>query len=569
MTDTQTNPTEIVVIGKRRVPAPVAYQLNAPACFIDIYPFEGGRYSLPNAVNLDVSVSKSIRSPYGTFSITLPPGGPQGPNGPLSWSQVITPMSTVVIGMRRGDVSRIVMIGVITTPVERQIWNTGSPVSRPITIQGRDMGHYFSMQTYLSLWFLGLVGAPLPANPSLVTGAIANDPALGPGIVSGRPDEIATSWFKEIMGGTSGALSQTAVQYRGSKVTFPNFMGYVFEEFDADTPNLYGELLLTTDETWYDKFEKILPFPWLEFFVITAPPNTYPAATGGTAFSTVGMGAGVTATPTAVGRVNPLPVLTAAAEGTAASFTGIDTSAWNKLTVYSQSGQGFLSSSVGFDESLVLNYFSLVPTAFLGLYGQSNANIVPFLVAYISAADQASIERYGYRPANGEFRWLADPSGVGAIQGNANSAQFITNLMARFCSQYGPEGLMARATVQIFLRPDIQPGQRFRYAPFKSGEPWDFYIESVTHNFQFGGTSSTSLQLTRGLPASIYADDSNTGLLYNIHIGNAQRVDGVYTSGLPAGSHPPLKFFGPGGQLDFFAGLSKVYSTPQATQATP
>lgn len=566
---TATDPSVITITGHAR--AVQSPSIAVPQCFIDIYPFEGGMYQIQNGPNVSITVSKNINEPFGTFSILLPPGGPLGMNTPPTWDQVITPMSFVVIGMRRGQRAQIVMLGLACTIGETEVWRTGQGTRRMISIQGRDFGHYFNMATYYSTWFLGATGAALPTDGSAAVAASAASPILGANFVSGRPDQIAKAWYDAPMAGTSGVLSKSYVPFKSNQVKFPDAMATWFESFDVVSSNIFTEYLITTEGTWNDKFRAILPYPWYEFFVITAPAGFYSDATGGYAFTSQGLGSSYPAAPTLVARLNPLPNLKADASGDTPKFTGLDTDAWNALNKFTLDGASFTDSAIGFDESLVLNFFTLNPTYVGPLFGQSNSNIVPYIFTFAAAGDTASIRRYGFRPANGSFNWLANQGAAGLSTG-ANSdgnQKLIADLMARFAATYEPMALMARGQCTTFLRPDVMPGCVFTYNPFKNDSSWDFYIEGVTHTFEFGGDSRTTLALARGLPSSVYAAQGDSGLLYNVHTGNAERLNGTYQASLPAGSATALQPIGVGQLAPFFAGISKPYTTPQGTNAAP
>lgn len=567
--DSANDPTEIVITGRKKAAAPPVQSpsVAVPQCYIDIYPFEGGMYQIQNGPNVSISVSKNINEPFGTFSILLPPGGPLGMNTPPTWDQVITPMSFVVIGMRRGQRSQVVMLGLACTIAETEVWRQGQGTRRMISIQGRDFGHYFNMATYYSTWFLGATGAALPTDGTAAIAATAASPILGANFISGTPDQIAQAWYNAPMAGTTGVLSKSFVPYKKSQVKFPDAMSTWFESFTAIGTNTFTEYLITTEGTWNDKFRAILPYPWYDFFVITAPPGFYPAASGGYAFTSQGLGPSAVATPTLVARLNPLPNLKVTTTGTNPQFNGLDATAWNALPKFTMDGVSQVESTVGFDESLVLNFFTLNPTYAGPLFGVVNTNTTPFIFSYAAAGDTASIQRYGFRPANGTFNWMANQSATGTDPNTFYP--LINRLLARFCAVYEPMALMARGQCTTFLRPDIMPGCVFNFRPYKNDETWDFYIEGVTHTFEFGGDSRTSLTLARGLPSSVYAAQGDTGLLYNVHTGNAERLNGKYQASLPPGSAAPLQAIPVGQFQPFFAGISKPYSTPQGTNAAP
>jgi hypothetical protein len=103
-----------------------------PACYVDIYPFEGGAYTLSgdNANLLSLTTSKNIRTGQGTFNMTLAPGGPYGPNARPGWLEILTPMSLVVIGHARAGRAAVTMIGVVKTINTTEAWVPGQGVRR-------------------------------------------------------------------------------------------------------------------------------------------------------------------------------------------------------------------------------------------------------------------------------------------------------------------------------------------------------------------------------------------------------------------------------------------------------
>jgi len=117
---------------------------------------------------------------------------------------------------------------------------------------------------------------------------------------------------------------------------------------------------------------------------------------------------------------------------------------------------------------------------------------------------------------------------------------------------------MANGTARLNLRPDIAPGVKFEYIADKAGTPWHAYVRSVSHSFNFGGQSTTTLGLTRGLPVSVYDDQD---LLLAILQGKGVRVDGVYAIN---GSAQGLQVFNLETAQADLASLSKAFTTPGA-----
>lgn len=562
------------------------------SCTIEVYPFEGGKYTLQGGRIVSCVVQKSIvGDARGTFTIVLAPGGPQGPESVPTWSQVVTPMSLVLIGMQRGDNAAIVMMGVVRSASESQDWGTSQEGSSSVTrlqyIQGDDFTAYFTAFNYVALTMFGIsygtpfaqaVGLPLSGGfPALVgQGAYG-----GTSESDSNPAIAARAWFDNIMLGSGGIMGRAFVPYLGgSRVLLSTIFERIWENYPVFIP--LATTFLAAEGSWMAKFQDILPWPWYEFFVVTAPIGAYGGtiASGttipGKPFTMSAMALAQPVSPIVVGRVNPQPLLKVTGSGANQAITlgSIDMSRWSKLTVFAlaDDGVGFFSSGVGFSTDEVRNLYFVNPTAYAPLYGNGNANTVPFTYLFTALGDSASIHRYGYRPEFTSTPWMFDPQGTAGQNPQLNVPFSVAEMTARVAGMYHPTPLMARGTTTIPLRPDVLAGNIWRYPPFKGASPtpggsatWDFYIDGFRHEFVFGGRSQTVLTLSRGLPTSVYADPSDGGLLQSIWLGNAQRVNGGYEVGLPQGTGPGLESVGntPNSILEFMAHIGQSYVTPQ------
>jgi hypothetical protein len=544
-----------------------------PQCFVDIYPYEGGPYSFTGGQVLRCQTSKNIKATSpGEFAIQL---APESLSNNLSWGQVLTPLSTVIIGMSRAGKSSIVMIGVITKVEENQTWQQGNATLRTITIRGNDTGYFFNLNDYYTLFFL----ASINVNNDQGIGALAL------GNFTGDPGKVAAHWYNQIMVGTKalpGVFLNMGLPYKNgnpqnnaasANILLSSLFGTLFETYDATIP--LADYFLGVNGAWQDKFRLILPFPFYEFFVTTTANNAYALASGGTPLSVTGLGAGITATPEIIGRINPVPSLVTSVTGglpqtSPVMFDSIDTSAWNALPSFDVGDLNFIKSSISFSEESVSNFFNINFPYFGGLNGANNTNLNIPIYNYQSAADRASINRYGYRPLDLSIQWFSDPNGDAAKAatqagdgGGAGNSQLYAKLIGRAAGYYEAAPLMANADVQLPLRPDIQIGTKFSYTPYRSGELWDFYIEGVMHDYAFGAGTSTQLTLTRGLPHSVYEDSGAGGKLFAIHTGNAQRVGGEYVVGLPNGSAASLASVPIGQFITWMSQATRQYITPQ------
>lgn len=532
-----------------------------PQCFVDVYPFEGGAYSLRGGAILRATVSKNVREDAGSFTFELAPGGPAGVDVGPSWSEVITPNSLVVIALARWQYRQIVMIGVVTNVMEGQEWNAEGGVARSVAVVGQDFAYYFVSQSYFAWNFLASTFAGILA-PQLGEDAASLPFTLG--ILQGTPAKVASQWYTEIFAGANGILADTSFAYLNSRVGFDAAVATWFEEY----PNFIipmSDYFIATEETWMAKFRKILPFPFYETFATTAPTGFYPAASGGFKFTSSGLGPDFPASPVFLGRVNPLPRVKVDTSGTAPTFSAMDVDRWSALPLF-MPDSGFIRSQLRFSTDEARNFYAIIPTWYATLYGASASDTAALLFLSAGAVDIASIHRYGYRPAWQSTAWFADPSGGFAKSGEIDVTKLVWDLMTRVYSYHEPAPLMGIAGTTMPLRPDVMPGCRYRYQPLKGEDTWDFYIEGVTHSFAFGGPSMTSLALTRGLPSTVYADVGNGGVLRAAHLGNAERFNGEYRVGLPPGVGNGLQilpFSSPSALNDLQSQAARIFVTPQ------
>jgi len=565
-------------------------------CAIDIYPFEGENYTLTDAQVTACSVQAGIDSGApGTFNMTLAPGGPAGVDDPNTWAMVITPMSLVVIAMQRGSRAQVVMVGVVQTPAEILQW--GDTVVRQQSIQGYDFTAFFTQFNWATFSTVGataetLIGQALGTNSG---GAIAQQ--LSPALIGiqgsqgATPSTIAQAWFNLMMGPGS-IMGQTVVPYKSTQYNVHNLFATRWENYltEQGLTVPMGDFLATVDGTWMSKFKDLLPDPWYEFFIITAPQNAYsfpgmPAVSGSASatsstgvasagslqFASSGMPYATPAMPTIVSRVKPLPALTLTVSNPqdSGTFGNLDMARWNALPLF-QPDSGVILSQQTFPIDEAQNVYFVSPKWIYANMMGTGTDIVPTTFLFIMGADPASIHRYGYRPMFMSTPWLYDPVYAGTNLEPQNMAQLMATLLARLMSYFHPTALMAKAVVVLPLRPDIMPGCRFTYQPSKSDVYWDYYIDNVQHNYNFGGdsVSTTTLTLSRGLPSIIYQSGAASGSFLNaIHMGDAMRQGGEYTIGVPSGLGPTLQTVVPLNSANlssFLGGIASIYVSAQA-----
>ena len=518
-----------------------------PAAFVDIWPADGGPVHLSsvNGAVLAVTTSKDIWDPSsGSFDLVLPPGGPYGPNATPQWVDIITLNSLVIIGLQRSvpyvPRARIVMVGVVTAVSQNVQWRYGGGVHRVCRVQGKDFSYFFSQfgsycEMLLRFSEAGLVGLP---------GGLAIN-----GVVNGSPEQIATTYYNNIMAGKSGLMSGTKFSYSGSTLSFNDLVQTDFRPY----PNLSISIpcawnFLAVEGAWNDFFLALFPFPWYEFTIATEEPASGAQLSigGGPMFSPV--------SPVVVARPMPIPKLTGDADS-------IDTSLWDALPIVTPDGNQVLDHEEGYSVADVRNFYVLNPSTLNTLLGVSNQQNAPFMFQAASWIDAASIQRYGYRPRPDNIYWFSDPSGNQAQQnaGNENAFDDLVKALALVpVSYHEPTPLMLSGSVLLNLRPDIMPGVKLRFSYDKALTQWDAYVRTVNHSFIFGEGSTTRLGYSRGLPSEVYADH---GTLLALYQGKGSKVLGEY--GINASSKGIQKFNLTNAQSQLES-LSTAFSTPGA-----
>ncbi len=573
----------------------LSYPSEEVVCRASIYPFEGGQWHFSTSLSdpstaysgiLSCTVDKNIRNPSsGTFSIVLSPGGPNGVRSFPSWTEILTPMSLVVIGMSRGSEEAIVMIGFVLSATETQIWSRNK-VMRAITVSGADFSYLFSTRNYFNLTWLGGPGPLITPNNPNAGFAYSVDT----GLLQGTPDQLASLWYSKVM---LKILDNLVFQGpSGQSIGFQQIVAYIYESYHLSSSFIpFNSNFISSTGNWMNKFLAFFPFPFYEYFVYTVSndiftntlsglQSTYSSQSGFSFLSAGGYDFSNTqAGPSSVfqvARLVPFPLIqhSVGANGIGTP-DNIDMSLWNNLYVYTEDqfpDEGFIESEIQFSENEVSNFYTINPTqisSFLKL--PSNLTTASLLMPL--AYDSASVFRYGWRPQILTTEWFS----TSTEQTNQNITSSVAlgySLLDQAASYYEPTPLMARGSLVNLLSPTIFPGNIIRYYPFREktrpntgGSPgsvnatWDFYIEGVRHNFTFGKRSTTTLTLSRGLPTSVYGDLT---LLFDILTGNAQRINGEYKT-LSTSYGSPLTYATYSQSISILKNLNLTdFNTPKA-----
>lgn len=554
------NTSGIGTMGSTMTP-PNNYAHTTPVMAVDVYPHNGGKFTFTsNATGtgiIEAQIHKNIRDREGgRFHLVIVPGGPSGVDSSTSWTSIIPINSLAIIYASRGGSGRVLMIGVITEIREHQSWNNNSVV-RVISLIGMDFTYYFSAFSFYQLTYLGYLQSNFPTGGGgFLLGQFGR-------AIPGQPQQLASDYLNSVMLGvgnttTPAVLENTYVTYQGQKFFLKDLYSYWFQYFnESKTFSPYIALAMevaNSDGNWMDKFTSILPWPWYEFFVITATKDDFPniGLTAGTPITSslttfsstdyshpspvqitpqqnIGI-ANVDAVPAIIGRVNPQPWImyntanTSIGTATITSVGALNRDRWDALTTYTLGAYSFIESNVQYSIADTANFF-IVTTAATDSMAATTGGVDPtqFAVETIGAIiSNNSINTFGFIPkAINTIWWGGQLTRGGPIPDITALGQLLVSKMA---SYYIPSPYMLHGNVTIPMWLDPLPGSKFTYVPFKDNNTsWTFYIESVTHSFVFGRQATTTLILSRGLQTSEYADNN---ILAGVLLDNYVRVDG-------------------------------------------
>ena len=567
------------------------------------YSFPSDFKNLPNGGLLECTVTKNIHSiSPGTCELILSPGGPNGLAIGPSWGQIIVPLSLVVVTMLRGNNGNVVFVGVVHTVTENLDWTASSP-TRETIVTCVDFQYFLTAYNFYTLSFLGSMGvsggSSIPTSSFLTTnntGLVNGSPIT----VASEWLKVMFAILKDLGFQINSGNKKAFINFINLLV--PVFQQFLMPGTTINGPLIpmgFGNLG-TTNSSWWSKFTEIFPFPMYELFLQTVPTRfmsdifinnyqdnspssglptyssaTYPLSLGSSIPYNLRMSFDNTPVTALVARKFPFPVPNLTGNGPYMDQ-------WNKLPVFypgqetgwelsTQSSpysthvfqnignyisqtelSSVLRSSMTFSPDDIKNFFVVQPLFANSVMGDANG---AFYAGYLYAmgADFNSIARYGYRPYIFETQWFGTGTHSTAV---SNHAQFgpnypygilppFFNYMISILAAYAePTPWMAKGTVTDLLRPDILAGNRYIFAPFKDNpnELWMFYITETSHRFVFGGRSTTTLRLERGLPVSIYEGTPSGGQtpLNQLLQGQLVRKDGNYVSIVDSTGKVPL-----------------------------
>jgi hypothetical protein len=502
-------------------------QSQFTTCTIQVIQRDGGTITLDGNQVLNVTVSKNIRTKSETAILTLPPNTPNSVT-PTDWVEIFTPMSLVIIGMSRGPVAQTVFVGVVTDFEQEIRVMTASTINRYQRAVCVGLKFFFDNPNYYALLaasvlnLLGTTNVPTALQPMAQMLSLSD-------IQSYSPPQIAVFYYGAPFKGGIGVGISNINTPDNSVISVPQAISvYAWDNTQFVIPS--AMFLNIQSQSWTSGFSQMLEWPMYEWYVMTLPSSPYPGFPGQNEnLPALGFApspdyeAGY---PTFIIRPNPFPNLS--------DPDTADTSLWNTLPVFTPSyGKfGYISVEVGFSIGEdTTNVFFVNPIAAQTALPNLNEDFTSIIYALSMGYCQAAIQKYGYRPFvwSTNYFWLGNPRNTGSSNENAqfDPNEAIIRLILRAASWGLSTPYCAHGGVTFDLRPDIYPGTKIQFAPFRDGNIWEFYITGVEHVFSING-SQTTLQIERGLPVSVYSDLATLATILN---GSADKVDGQFITG--------------------------------------
>lgn len=527
-------------------------QTASPTVSIIIQPYEQDnsiKLTPSNFPGLEVDVQKVLGQPSTAF-IVLPPNSPD-PNNIIGLNaapsnvgtnsnnllgnlqdltSLITPMSTVTIQMTRGSYTYIVFFGVVISTKETES-RQNERVLRLMEISCIDMQYYLTNFAYFTLSWMGA-----EFNILKNIGNYAGAKMLASGGVSNTSPQVLASNFMNLV--ANAFLANMQLPVNDGRYNYPQLVESRFGPFNSGSIAIsfpFISSFYNAEGTWWNKFTTFFPTPYYEMFF-----QTFDETVDDTIPNETSTGIPLLLPPTIpantftldgrpfknmfIARQMPFPRIS--------SDTGnppfiLDLSSWNALGEYqfANSNTPFIQSSMEFSQEDARSFYIVDPSLINQLYGGSTGGGVPAYVLYnfAAAVDPLNLTKFGYRPEISQIQWFFSP----VPNSTTSLVSFGASLLLTLSSYFEPLPLCAKGTITLPLSPTILQGNKITLQPFKNGAEWTFYIDSVTHHYEFGEASVTTLQLSRGLPQEIYFNKDN--LLTSMLQGLVERTNYQYS----------------------------------------
>lgn len=204
--------------------------------------------------------------------------------------------------------------------------------------------------------------------------------------------------------------------------------------------------------------------------------------------------------------------------------TPFDKGDWNSLPEYQLGTRDVISEQLARTDLDAYSIFNVKP---------DNFESSDFPLFQITPQFHPSlVEKYGYKMLEVTHKYLspyssADTTDTGAIQ--EDTATGASTILTKKYSKklynwYVMNPNFYAGEIRVTGHPDYRMGNRLRYSD-NYNDTWQFYIESVEHNFSYSEGYTTTLGVTRGLRVT---DSNPDGGRFNPPTGEPRDFEGGY-----------------------------------------
>lgn len=459
-----------------------------------------------------------------------------------TWMDKIRPQDMVVIQMMNhhgtfgpdgaGEM-HTVMIGWVDAVEDFTSINDRGIPERRIRVRGRDAGKILSSG---SLTWWSFLGANLLGAQRFIDVSRFN----------AKPASVVRDLIEEIY----HRFIRATVQYRGAARDFWDLFGYRLTSYDAEIPAGLDYRFVMGEGTFWSFLSTVASAPFHELFVDTRRQSFIDPSTA--AYSKVpALGVGKDqSSPVLVLR--PLPWPTVDAQSSTANTidpTQIGDSAILTTTVTPKRIQrkdwdALVRHEVGHADGLRSD--PILST--IARSGDDQPNMymprpiypmIPdrmFSLVVPPILDKPRFQKYGYRPYAPDCSML-QPQGPG--DRSEPMMQWYTKLAWRLAAWNFRNEEMLSGTKVLQLSPHLHIGERLVDRSSWHERPYEFYIESISHQWVYQGRAGTTLGVTRGLPEDEYVRYFDAESFLDLFEVNPTLVQDTFDSLTRAGQESP------------------------------
>lgn len=424
-----------------------------------------------------------------------------------TWMDKIRPQDMVVIQMMHhsgttgphgaGEM-HTVMIGWVDEVTDYTAVNARGIPERRIRVRGRDAGKLLA-SGQVTWW--SFLGASLLKTQRFIDVSRFN----------AKPASVVRDLIEEIY----HRFLQATVQYHGESRDFWDLLAYSLDSYDDEIPAGLDYRFVMGEGTFWSFLSTVASAPFHELFVDTRR-QSYVRTVADTYSKTPVLSVGQDqSSPTLLLRPTPFPTLEeqparqAAApvqDGQHVAFTAIRPAKILRRARWDALWRHEIGHADGLRSEPILSQIERS--------GEHQPNVymprpiypmIPdrmFSLAVPPILDRPRFHKYGFRPYMPDCNML-QPQGSG--DQSETMFEWYTKLAWRLASWRVFDDQFGQGRKVLQLSPHLHVGERLVDRSSWHERPYEFYIESVSHQWAYQGRATTTVDVTRGLPEDEYA----------------------------------------------------------------